>query len=125
MQAIEEINSKCRMLQFDPKDINMKILPDTINIKIKYIFNVQGEMPTVTKAPGKLDFSGYTFWYPRNLHNPESLNIVVRSTDTAEFTINSELVSFNQAGYIRQGELACVDPADNPLLLSVISPVLK
>jgi hypothetical protein len=125
IQAISEINEKCRMLEFFAEDLDVNNLPDTIKIKMKYELALHDTASSIEIGQGKVTLIGDSFWYPRNLHQSENVAINIRTNDLGSAALNDQKLDFIQTGYLKEHKLDFVDGADDPHSITIFCPELE
>lgn len=113
LQAYTEMKWKCVLYELLYDDV--KNLPDTVSIKIKYLASLADSLTVIKAHKGVITILGNTFWYPRNLNQNEKLTLSIKTTDQVKVKLNDTDIPFKQKDYLRTSDFMLTDSMVSPL----------
>jgi len=116
LQAYTDLKGKCRQYEILFDDV--KSLPDTFKIKLKYHIMVTDSLQFIKVADGKVTIPGNTFWYPRNINQNESVKLSVKTSEKVAVSLNNTDLAGKTSNYLKTSEVKFTDAMENPVDLT-------
>jgi len=116
LQTMTDIKGKCRIMQFAKGDISEA--GDTVKVIIKYYLPISDTLKYFVSRDGKISMDGWDFWYPRNLHQDENIQLTVNTMGNVEVALNDDPLTCCPKGVARVHSREFTDRMEYPQTLS-------